>query len=35
MNIPPQRYNQLLKGDQLFDCPTCQRIIYHRPEDNS
>ena len=35
MNIPPQRYNQLLKGDQLFDCPTCQRIIYHRPEENS
>lgn len=34
MNIPPQRYNQLLKGDQIFDCPTCQRIIYHRPEEN-
>ena len=34
MNIPPQRYNQLLKGDQMFDCPTCQRIMYHRPEEN-
>ncbi len=31
MSIPPQKYNQLLKGDQIFDCPTCQRIIYHRP----
>ena len=34
MNIPPQKYNQLLKGDQIFDCPTCQRIIYHKPEEN-
>ncbi|MBB5348596.1 hypothetical protein JWG42_06805 [Desulfoprunum benzoelyticum] len=34
MNIPPQRYNQLLRGDQIFDCPTCQRIMYHRPEEN-
>lgn len=31
MAIPPQRYNMLLKGDQLFDCPTCQRLIYYRP----
>ncbi|SDP37863.1 zinc ribbon domain-containing protein [Desulforhopalus singaporensis] len=29
MAIPPQRFNMLLKGDQLFDCPTCQRLIYH------
>ncbi len=29
MSIPPQRYNMLLKGDQMFDCPTCQRIMYH------
>lgn len=34
MNIPPQRYNQLLRGDQIFDCPTCQRIMYHRPEES-
>ena len=32
MNIPPQQYNQLLKGDKIFECPTCQRIIYHQPE---
>ncbi len=30
MAIPPQRYNMLLKGDQIFDCPTCQRLIYHQ-----
>lgn len=31
MSIPPQKYNMLLRGDQLFDCPTCQRIMYHQP----
>ena len=33
MSIPPQRYNLLLRGDQLFDCPACQRLIYHRSEE--
>jgi uncharacterized protein len=33
MNIPPQQYNMLLKGDKIFECPTCQRIIYHQPEE--
>lgn len=28
MAIPPQLFNQLLRGDQLFECPTCQRMIY-------
>ena len=32
MNIPPQQYNMLLKGDKIFECPTCQRIIYYQPE---
>jgi uncharacterized protein len=31
MSIPPQQYNLLLKGDKIFECPTCQRIIYHLP----
>jgi len=31
MSIPPQKYNMLLKGDQMFDCPTCQRIMYYCP----
>lgn len=31
MSIPPQKYNMLLKGDQLLDCPSCQRIVYHQP----
>lgn len=31
MAIPPQRFNMLLRGDTMFDCPTCQRIMYHEP----
>lgn len=31
MSIPPQKYNMLLRGDQMFDCPTCNRIMYHEP----
>lgn len=29
MAVPPQRFNMLLKGDQIFDCPTCQRLNYY------
>ncbi len=28
MNIPPQMYNELHKGDSLKFCPHCDRIIY-------
>ena len=31
MSLPPQRYNMLLKGDEIFDCPTCQRLNYYVP----
>ncbi len=31
MALPPQRYNMLLKGDDIFDCPTCQRLNYYVP----
>lgn len=31
MAVPPQRFNMLLKGDQIFDCPTCQRLNYYVP----
>lgn len=31
MAIPPQKFNMLLKGDQMFECPTCQRLIYYVP----
>lgn len=31
MAIPPQKFNMLLRGDVMFDCPTCQRIMYYAP----
>jgi hypothetical protein len=31
MSIPPQKYNILLKGEKMLDCPSCQRIVYHQP----
>jgi predicted nucleic acid-binding Zn-ribbon protein len=34
MNLPPQQYNMLLRGDQLLECPSCQRLIYHHAMDN-
>jgi predicted nucleic acid-binding Zn-ribbon protein len=32
MNIPPQLYNELQRGDKLQRCPICQRIIYWRDQ---
>ncbi len=32
MNIPPQQFNDLLKGDKMLFCPTCNRILHHQPE---
>ena len=32
MSIPPQHFNNILKGDRLLNCPTCQRILFHQPE---
>ena len=28
MNIPPQLYNELLRDERIFTCPSCQRLIY-------
>jgi predicted nucleic acid-binding Zn-ribbon protein len=28
MNIPPQLYIELMRMDQLIQCPSCQRLIY-------
>lgn len=30
MNLPPQLYNMLFKGDELHFCPHCQRILILR-----
>ena len=31
MNIPPQMYNELQHGDNLKNCPSCERVIYGQP----
>ena len=28
LGIPPQQYNDLIKGDSLQSCPHCNRVIY-------
>lgn len=32
MNVPPQLYNELLKEEQLHDCPACNRLLYNLPD---
>jgi predicted nucleic acid-binding Zn-ribbon protein len=32
MSIPPQHFNNILKGDRILNCPTCQRILFYEPE---
>ncbi len=32
LGIPPQQYNELIKGDSLQSCPHCSRIIYWRDD---
>jgi hypothetical protein len=26
--IPPQKFNELIKGEKMMSCPHCMRIIY-------
>lgn len=33
MNIPPQLFNELLRDDKIYTCPTCQRFIYAKVPD--
>ena len=28
LGIPPQQFNELIRGDELMSCPNCTRIIY-------
>jgi uncharacterized protein len=32
MNLPPQLYNTLFKGEELHFCPHCQRILFLKQE---
>jgi len=33
MNIPPQMYNELHRGNSLNYCPSCERVIYWQDQD--
>ncbi len=35
MSIPPQHFNDILKGDRILNCPTCQRILFYMPESSA
>lgn len=35
MNVPPQLYNELLREDKLHACPTCNRLLYNLPDNDS
>ena len=32
MNVPPQLYNDVLREDKVHSCPTCNRMLYHSPD---
>ena len=32
VKVPPQVYINLLKGQELMNCPNCQRIMFNRVE---
>lgn len=31
MNIPPQLWNEIIRSERLNLCPSCNRILYHKP----
>ncbi|MDH4318422.1 MAG: C4-type zinc ribbon domain-containing protein [Desulfobulbaceae bacterium] len=33
MTLPPQQFNEIRKGDKLNMCPTCNRMLYFKQED--
>jgi hypothetical protein len=32
MRVPPQLYNQIQRNEQVFLCPSCQRMLHWRPQ---
>lgn len=35
MNIPPQLWNEIMRSERLIFCPSCHRILYHKPATSS
>jgi len=34
MHVPPQLFNQILRGGDVFDCPSCHRILFAAPDNH-
>jgi len=34
MHVPPQLFNQIKRNEQIFLCPSCQRILFWEPQDD-
>lgn len=32
MHVPPQLFNQILKGEEVFACPSCHRLLFVLPD---
>jgi predicted nucleic acid-binding Zn-ribbon protein len=35
MRLPPMAFQQLMRGDDFQQCPSCNRIIYYRAAEES
>ncbi len=35
MTVPPQKYNDIRIGEEIYSCPTCQRTLYYIPPDDA
>ncbi|PLX70028.1 MAG: hypothetical protein C0603_03565 [Denitrovibrio sp.] len=33
IKVPPQLYVEVVKGKELYQCPNCQRFLYHKSEE--
>jgi hypothetical protein len=35
MNVPHQLINEILKGERLMTCPSCNRLLFYKPSDST
>ncbi|MCA9563524.1 MAG: hypothetical protein KC561_08540 [Myxococcales bacterium] len=34
MHLPPQQFIEVQRGQEMVSCPSCQRILFHDPQDS-
>ena len=32
IGVPPMMFQQIIRREELFQCPNCQRILYYAPK---